>query len=270
MARQRHAAGLQIKAGSATAMATVAVCRRLGRADGQHTDRIAGGLVSPRASSPGSSGAPSLQLPLGLRIDAVTVAELQLDDAAPWHDVHASVFLGDNEGTEHRVQGLSLHNDRLRLSADARIGTAAPLPLTLQLRATPVTGTPWQASASADGPLTDFTVRASLRGDERSANAPNVDVLARIEPFADWPLASLQLSTRSLDLAALSSAAPRTRIDAQAPARRARPPRGASVRANLNPGWDGGRVPCECSWNRRHAQSARSHRDPAARRVVGR
>ena len=202
---------------------------------------------SPRESSPGKSGAPQLQLPLGLRIDAVTVGELQLDDTAPWHDVHASVFLGDNEGTEHRIQGLSLHDDRLRLSADARIGTAPPSPLALQLRATPVTGTPWQASASADGPLNDFTVRASLRGDERNANAPSVDVVARIEPFADWPLASLQLSTRSLDLAALSSAAPRTRIDAQATVQSAgldRPAQ-ASVRVqNLEPGrWDSGRVP---------------------------
>jgi translocation and assembly module TamB len=73
------------------------------------------------------------------------------------------------------------------------------------------------------------------------------DVLARIEPFADWPLASLQLSTRSLDLAALSSAAPRTRIDAQATVQSAgldRPAQ-ASVRAqNHEPGrWDGGRVP---------------------------
>jgi translocation and assembly module TamB len=156
-------------------------------------------------------------------------------------------LLGDNEGTEHRIQGLSLHNDRLRLSADARVGTAAPLPLALQLRASPVSGTPWQASVTADGPLTDFTLRASLRGDERSANAPNVDVLARIAPFADWPLGSLQLSTRSLDLAALSSAAPHTRIDAQATVQSAGLDRSAqaSVRVqNLEPGrWDGGRVP---------------------------
>jgi hypothetical protein len=96
---------------------------------------------SPRESSPGSSGAP--------RCSAARAAHrcrhggrTAADDAAPWHDVHASVFIGDNEGTEHRIQGLSLHNDRLRLSADVRIGTAAPLPLTLQLRATPVTGTP--------------------------------------------------------------------------------------------------------------------------------
>jgi len=201
---------------------------------------------SPRESTPGTE-APPLYLPIGLRIDAVAVAELQLDDAAPWHDVHASVHLGDNDGTEHRIQGLSLHNDRLRLSGDARIGTTAPLPLALALQAAPVSGTPWQANASADGPLSDFTVRATLRGDERNANAPKVDVLARIEPFANWPLAALQLSTRSLDLAALSSAAPRTRIDAQATVQSAgldRPAQASVHVQNHEPGrWDNGRMP---------------------------
>ncbi len=204
-------------------------------------------FASPRESTPGSGEPPPLHWPLALRIDAVSVAELQLDDAAPWLDVRGSVRLGDNDGTEHRIEGLSLHNDRLQLSADARIGTTAPLPLALQLQAKPVSGTPWQATVNVEGPLTEFAVRASLRGDERNANAPTLDVLARIAPFADWPLASLQLSTRALDLAALSSAAPRTRIDAQANVQSAgldRPAQ-ASVRVqNHEPGrWDSGRMP---------------------------
>ena len=103
-------------------------------------------FASPRESTPGSGEPPPLHWPLALRIDAVTVAELQLDDAAPWLDVRGSVRLGDNDGTEHRIEGLSLHNDRLQLSADARIGTTAPLPLALQLQAKPVSGTPWQAT----------------------------------------------------------------------------------------------------------------------------
>ena len=61
---------------------------------------------SPRESSPGSSGAPHLQLPLALRIDAVTVGELQLDDAAPWHDVRAGVSVGDNDGHRASHPGL--------------------------------------------------------------------------------------------------------------------------------------------------------------------
>ncbi|HSW22926.1 MAG TPA: hypothetical protein VLJ62_09175, partial [Burkholderiaceae bacterium] len=201
---------------------------------------------SPRESTPGSTE-PSLQLPVALRIGAVTVAVLQLDDAAPWHDVRANVHVGANDGNEHRIQALSLHNDRLRLNADARIGAAAPSPVALQLQAASVSGTPWQASVDATGPLAALIVRASLRGDGRSANSPTLDALARIEPFAAWPLASLQLSTRSLDLAALSSAAPRTRIDVQADVRSAGldSPAQASVRMqNHEPGrWDAGRLP---------------------------
>lgn len=204
-------------------------------------------FTSPRESTPSSGAPPPLHWPLALRIDTVTVAELRLDDAAPWLDVQGSVQLGDNDGAEHRIQGLSLHNDRLQLSADARIGTTAPLPLALQLQAKPVSGIAWQATVNAEGPLTEFVVRASLRGDQRNADAPTLDVLARIAPFTNWPLASLQLSTRALDLAALSSAAPRTRIDAQANVQSAgldRPAQASVHVQNHEPGrWDSGRIP---------------------------
>jgi translocation and assembly module TamB len=204
---------------------------------------------SPQASGPRSGSAPPLHLPLALSIDAATVDELRLDDAAPWREVHAQLRLGDNDGSQHRVDGLSLHNDRLRLRADGRVGTAAALPLSLQLQAEPVTGTPWRAQVSAEGPLGDFSLRATLRSDERIANAPSLDVQARIAPFAAWPLGSLQLSTRSLDLAALSSAAPRTRIDAQATVDSAgldRPAQASLRVQNHEPGrWDNGRVPVQ-------------------------
>jgi translocation and assembly module TamB len=201
---------------------------------------------SPRESDGG--GAPSsLRPPLGLAIDSVTVDELQVDDGVPWHELHAGLRVGDNEGTEHRLVGLSLRNDRLRLSADARIGTDAPLPLAVRLQAAPSGGAPWQASLHADGPLADFALRATLRSDERNANAPSLDVRARIEPFAAWPLAALQLSTRALDLAALSSTAPHTRLDAQANVQSAgldRPAQATVQVRNLEPGrWDAGRVP---------------------------
>ncbi|HEU5295197.1 MAG TPA: hypothetical protein VFU71_10435, partial [Burkholderiaceae bacterium] len=204
-------------------------------------------LRSPRESSPATGSAPPLRLPIGLSIDALTIAELQLDDAAAWRDIRAGIRLGANDGAEHRIEKLSLHNDRLRLSADGRIGTDAPSQLALQLQASPLSGTPWQANASAEGPLASFALGARLRSDERDPNAPQVDVQARVEPFASWPLAALQLSTRALDLGSLSSAAPRTRIDAQADIRSAGidRPAEASLRVqNHEPGrWDAGRLP---------------------------
>jgi translocation and assembly module TamB len=155
------------------------------------------------------------------------VAQVQVDEQAPWLDVRAGLQLGGADGIEHRISALALHNDRLRIGGDARIGSDAPMPLALQLRAEPATaagtgpvpgpgGTPWQASVQADGPLANFNARATLRSDVRDAKAPQLDAQARIQPFAAWPLAELQLATRAIDLAAFSSAAPQTRLDAQA------------------------------------------------------
>ncbi|MCW5658241.1 MAG: translocation/assembly module TamB domain-containing protein [Burkholderiaceae bacterium] len=197
---------------------------------------------SPRESGPAGAPPTQLRLPFALQIDALQVAQLQLDAQAPWLDLRAGLHIGGADGTEHRISALSMRNDRLRIGADARLGSAAPLPLALQLRAEPVRaprsgqvpgpppegvkelgsgpsllgGTPWQAQVQADGPLANFNARATLRSDVRDAAAPSLDAQARIQTFAAWPLAELQLSTRAIDLAAFSSAAPQTRLDAQA------------------------------------------------------
>ncbi|MFO1224867.1 MAG: translocation/assembly module TamB domain-containing protein [Burkholderiaceae bacterium] len=190
---------------------------------------------------------PPLRLPLAIDIDALSIGELQVDDGAPWRDVRAALHIGSEAGSEHRVEALSLHNDRLRIRGDARLGAAAPNALTLHLQAAPLQGTPWQASIEADGPLAGFTLRAHLRSDEGRSGAPQLDALARVTPFAAWPLAALQLSTRALDLAALSSAAPHTRIDAEAEVRSSgldRPAQASLRLRNHAPGrWDAGRLP---------------------------
>jgi len=192
-----------------------------------------------------STGPPPLRLPIGIAIDALSVGELRIDDGVPWRDVRAALRIGERDGSEHRIEGLSLRNDRLRVTGDGRIGADAPLPLTLRLQAASLQGTPWQASLEADGPLADFALRATLRGDQ--ADAPQLDVRARIAPFAAWPLAALQLSTRALDLAALSSAAPHTLIDAEASVDSAgldRPAQASVQMQNRAPGrWDAGRLP---------------------------
>jgi translocation and assembly module TamB len=174
---------------------------------------------SARESGPAGAPLERLRLPFALRIDALEVAELRLDDAAPWRDLRARVVLGQDDGAQHHIADLSLHNDRVQIRADARIGSDAPLPLALRLEAAAASGTPWQAQVNAEGPLADFTLHATLRGESSGAGAPSLDADARIQPFQAWPLAQLRLSTRALDLAALSSAAPRTRIDAQADVR---------------------------------------------------
>ncbi len=202
---------------------------------------------SPRTSGPESGPLSQLRLPFALSVAALEVDELQLDDQAPWRDVRADVALGQADGAQHRIGSLSLRNDRVQIRADGRIGGDAPMPLALQLQASAVSGTPWQAEVNAEGPLADFTLRATLRGDVSDARAPSLDATARIRPFEAWPLAQLELSTRSLDLGALSSAAPRTRIDAQADVQTAgldKPARALVNLRNHEPGrLDDNRVP---------------------------
>jgi len=172
---------------------------------------------SPREKGPGGGAAlTQVRLPFALQIDALSVAQVQIDDQPPWLDVRAGLQLGGVDGTEHRISALSLRNDRLRIGGDARVGSDAPVLLALQLHAEPVNGTPWQANVQADGPLANFNVRATLRSDVRDAKAPSLDAQARIHPFAAWPLAELRLDTRAIDLATFSSAAPQTRLDAHA------------------------------------------------------
>lgn len=202
---------------------------------------------TPREIDPAAPPPTQLRLPLALHVEALQLAQLQVDDQAPWLDVRAALHIGDAEGIAHRIAGLSMHNDKLQLHADARIGSDAPLPLALTLRATSTAATPWSANAQAEGPLAGFSLRATLRGDARDAKAPSLDASARIEPFADWPLAALQLSTRSLDLATLSSAAPHTRIDAEAQVQSVgldRPAQATVRLLNHDPGHlDRGRLP---------------------------
>src|SRR5688572_25807933 len=71
---------------------------------------------SPRDKGAGG-GAPltQLRLPFALQIDALSVAQVQVDEQAPWLDVRAGLQLGGADGIEHRISALALHNDRLRI-----------------------------------------------------------------------------------------------------------------------------------------------------------
>jgi translocation and assembly module TamB len=87
-----------------------------------------------------------------------------------------------------------------------------------------------------------------LRGEATPlAPAPRLDAKGRIEPFAAWPLAALELATAELDLSALAAGAPRTRLGGSAQVQSAgldRPARIAMQLDNATPGrWDQQRLP---------------------------
>ena len=76
---------------------------------------------------------------------------------------------------------------------------------------------------------------------------PEVDLEATVTPFADWPLGALQGRAKALDLSALASGLPKTRIDASADLQSSALDRPLAVALDLRneiPGrWDESRLP---------------------------
>lgn len=161
-----------------------------------------------------------LALPLRVRIDALRVGELQLSGLAqPVRELKAQVDLGGADGAQHRIDQLALAWDRLRLQGEARIGSAAPLPLQarLVLRQAEGAAAPgavpadWSATLRLDGPLAQLPAQATL-----AAAGQSLDARAVLTPFAAQPLQALDARFEALDLAALHSAAPATALSGTA------------------------------------------------------
>ncbi|MFZ4649427.1 MAG: translocation/assembly module TamB domain-containing protein [Rubrivivax sp.] len=182
----------------------------------------------PRAAAPPQLPT-SLDLPLELQVQRVEVAELQVDQHPALRALRAGLHLGARESTgtgtgtgtstgatrvTHRVEQLEFEWDRLRARATARVDTQRPFALQATAEAASTgPGPAWRAEASASGPLEGFEMRATLRGTPLpGAPAPALDAVARVLPLARWPLGRLEATTRGLDLAALFSRAPHTRL----------------------------------------------------------
>jgi translocation and assembly module TamB len=227
---------------------------------GLAVENLQAGKVVYRAGPP--SGEPlkapeTLQWPLRLQLAALKVGELQIDELAPLRDIQAALELGAEKGARHRIEGLRFDWDKLRVSsARADIGSAAPLPLeasvSLGALATGDAAAPWAAELRASGPLAQLALEATLRGRAvdsaaEGAAAPSLDLRAGVAPFAAWPLLSLSASTTSLDLAALASGAPQTRLSGtvEVDARGLHTPISARLLLEnaLAGRWDQGRLP---------------------------
>ena len=191
----------------------------------------------------------SLYLPAHVGVAALRIGVLQIDEMPPVRDLAAKLEFGAEQGRLHRVDGLTLAWDRLQATGQASIGSEAPFALEASLTAAGTGAPPWKARAEVGGTLEKLTLAASLVGeatDPRRA-APSLDVQAGVTPFAPWPLAALTLRTEALDLGALASAAPQTRLsghaEVQSSARDA-PVTIALALDNQLPGrWNEGRLP---------------------------
>ena len=155
----------------------------------------------------------SLDLALSARVAALEVDELVIDGVAPLRQIRARGAIGAQGGSAHQIEQLSFAWDRLQAQASARIETKAPFALKLDGKLQSSVGEAWQASVQAQGPLEHFQLHTSLRGTPRAGHeTPALELQAGVKSFAPWTLASLKASTQALDLAALFSAAPQTRL----------------------------------------------------------
>jgi translocation and assembly module TamB len=202
------------------------------------------------ASGPTQLTVPaSLAVPFQLEVGVLSIGELRIDDAPPLRSLSARIALSAQGGELHRADDLEVEVDRVRISAAARVGSRKPFALEGAARIEPLrSDDAWSGELRASGTLERVTARASLRGSPRAGHdAPALDFDAQILPFAPWPIAALAASTKALDLAALASAAPTTRLSGTAviQSRALDAPIAAQIRLdNAAAGrWNDGRLP---------------------------
>ena len=128
--------------------------------------------------------------------------------------------LDNRAGAEHRVDSASASWQGLQMQLAARIATAAPQALSAQgtLRPLGAADAPaWAAVVQAGGTLPRPQLAATLRGVPRPGQEPPaLDLRAVLNPLQAWPLEALSLHTQELDLSALASRAPQTRLSGSA------------------------------------------------------
>ena len=159
----------------------------------------------------------SIAPPLQLSVQQANIDELLIDALAPVLRLSAQGLLLDpHPGAEHRIAALQAQWQGVQLEAAGRIATRAPMPLSLQATLRPAADADaprWAAVLQASGNLPEIKLSGTLRGVPLAGrDPPAVDLQAGLRPLLAWPLSTLDLKTRELDLSALSARAPQTRL----------------------------------------------------------
>lgn len=182
--------------------------------DRLHADRLTLTLAPSTEPTPAPS---SLLSPLGLHVRELSIDSVHSPELGdqPLRDVRASVDLGAAQGQQHQLTLHHLAWDLMQATGKLNLGSQGTLPLDAQLQlqaAASEDGLPaWSAQVQAKGPLQSFQLQGQL-----AAQAQHLQAQAQVQPFAAWPLQSLQLDAKALDLAALLSGAPRTALTGSA------------------------------------------------------
>ena len=194
----------------------------------------------------------TLRPPLGLALRDARIARLQIEQGeAPPQVLQAIELSLRHAGRAWVVEHLALAREGDTLRLHGKIADTAPFALSAeaQLEVARVTP-PLAVTLGVGGTLAALDVAA--RSVWRQAA---LDLRARVQPFDERPLATLDLNAQDLDLAALIPGAPQTRIRAKARAVAWHAPTsltpagglallGTFSASNALPGaWDTGRVP---------------------------
>lgn len=219
------------------------------RAETVSAERLDLRWVSDPASPPATTP-DNLRLPVTVSIPTVRVGEARSALwGAPLQELSLSLQL---RADAHQLQVQTLQWSGWRLGpqgASLRLGTSAPLPVQLSVVAVAQTvpgaavgpagvnvgagadagaavpSLPGELRLQAQGPLSDLRLQGLARWAEVRGEQPQLDLEARLQPFAAWPLAQARVVARALDLSALQpgrgalnqagapQAWPRTRLD---------------------------------------------------------
>ncbi len=199
--------------------------------------------IRTQPSSTPSTVPADLSLPLGVHIASLRIARLSwAADQAPLLGLDAQLDL-PRRGTHH-LQLKAARWQHLSLAGEARIESSAPMQTdaTLRVQQSEATDLPWLAVAAVTGPLPHLRAKAELQAAHQTLKADG-----EIQPFAPWPVDTLQIRADGLDLAALMPGLPRTALTGEArlkaPARDAEATLAADLRNPAAGRWDQGALP---------------------------
>lgn len=173
-------------------------------------------LTMPRREQTNRTPPPTeLRLPVELQVGALHIDTLHASPLGelPLRGLQAGVHLGADGGRLHRIDALKLSRGPLVAEGALRVGALAPMASDIRIRLhqpAGETGPAWNADLHLQGPLAAAQLTGRLVA--AAATPQTLDLRATVQPFAQWPLGTLDARADSLDVSALLAGGPRTAL----------------------------------------------------------
>ena len=129
----------------------------------------------------------NLELPVGVEVGTLRVGELHVEGLdTPLRQLRAHLELGADGGALHRLDGVQLSWDKLRLDGRAQVATSDGMAVdaALELSQQPAGNGDWTAALQLAGPLATPQLQATLRAQGVPPRPPQtLDASATLRPF---------------------------------------------------------------------------------------